>query len=77
MLVQRLPDPRDIAVPEDAEAAGEEPLLHAVTFDPLRREKPNERLGRRQPQRPDAKGVRTVVHTPFGRLALADRHPTS
>ena len=45
MLVERLPDPGDVAVTEDAEATLEKPLLHAVALDVLRGEKTNEGLG--------------------------------
>src|SRR5204863_9699531 len=44
VLLQRLPDPRDVAVAEDAEAAGEEPLAPAIAFDLLRREEADQRL---------------------------------
>ena len=48
-LVERLPDPGDVAVPEDAEAAAEEALPHAVALDLLDGEEPHERLGGGQP----------------------------
>ncbi len=44
-LEQRLPDARDVAVPEDAEAAGEEFPLDAVALGVLRAEETHERLG--------------------------------
>ena len=45
MLVQRLPEPGHVAVAEDAEAAGEEALAHAVALDVLRAEEADEGLG--------------------------------
>src|SRR5947209_6012920 len=45
MLVQRLPDARDVAVSEDPEAALEEAPLHPVPLDVLSGEKPDQRLG--------------------------------
>ena len=49
VLVQRLPDAGDVAVPEDAEAAGEEPLPRAVSLRPLVDEELDDRLPDRQP----------------------------
>ena len=48
-LVQRLADPGHVAVPEDPEAAAEEPVLDAVALDVLRREEADERLRGGQP----------------------------
>ncbi len=44
VLVERLPDSGDVAVPKDPEAPFEEPLLDAVPLDVLRGEEPDERL---------------------------------
>ena len=44
VLVQRLADPGDVAVPEDSEAPFEETLLDSVALDVLRGEEPDERL---------------------------------
>ena len=44
VLVQRLADSGDVAVPEDPEAPFEEPLLDSVPLDVLRGEEPDERL---------------------------------
>ena len=44
VLVERLPDSGDVAVPEDPEAPFEEPLLDSVPLDVLRGEEPDERL---------------------------------
>ena len=49
VLVQRLPDPGDVAVPEDPEAAAEEAVLDAVALDVLRGEEADERLRGSQP----------------------------
>ena len=46
--VQRLPEARDVAVAEDAEAAGEEALARAVALDVLGGQEADERLGHRQ-----------------------------
>ena len=43
-LVQRLADPGDVAVPEDAEAAAEEAVLDAVALDELARQEADEGL---------------------------------
>ena len=51
MLLQRLPEPGDVAVAEDPEAAGEERRALAVALHLLRREEPHERLGDRQADR--------------------------
>ena len=48
-LVQRLPDPGDVAVAEDPEAAAEEAVLDPVALDVLRGEEADERLRRREP----------------------------
>ena len=48
-LEQRLGDARHVAVPEDAEAAGEEPLLGAVALGPLDGQEPDQRLGDGEP----------------------------
>ncbi len=50
MLVQRLPDPGHVAVPEDPEAAGEEAVLDAVALDVLGGEKADEGLRCREPE---------------------------
>jgi len=42
---QRLADTRHVAVPEDAEAAGNEPLRHAVALAALAGQKPHQSLG--------------------------------
>ncbi len=55
-LVERLPDPGDIAVAEDTPAAGEEALLDPIAFDVLAREESHQRLCHREPH----PGVRTV-----------------
>jgi hypothetical protein len=51
VLLQRLAHACDVAVAEDAEASGEEGLLHPVTLDVLVRQEPHQRLGHRQPYR--------------------------
>ena len=48
MLVQRLPDPGEVAVTEDAEAAGEEAAALAVALDLLYGEEAHQRLGDRE-----------------------------
>ena len=48
-LEQRLPDARHVAVAEDAEAAGDQPLLDAVALGVLVGQEPHQRLGHRQP----------------------------
>ena len=48
--MQRLTDPRHVAVAEDPEAPAEEGLLDAVPLDDLRGQEPDERLRRRQPK---------------------------
>src|SRR5204862_3756530 len=47
-LVERLADPGDVAVAEDAEAAAEEPVLDPVALDELVREETDEGLRSRQ-----------------------------
>src|SRR3712207_7513066 len=47
VLLQRLADARDVAVPEDAEATREEALLDAVALDVLARQKADQRLDRK------------------------------
>jgi hypothetical protein len=47
VLVKRLPDPGDVAVPEDAEAPLEETLLNPISLYVLRGEKADESLGGR------------------------------
>jgi hypothetical protein len=44
VLVQRLPDSCDVAVPEDPEAPFEEPLLDSVPLDVLRGEESDKSL---------------------------------
>ena len=53
LLEQRLADARHVAVPEDAEAAGDQALLDAVALGVLVAQEPDERLGDRQPHEPD------------------------
>src|SRR4029078_5354999 len=48
VLQQRLTESRHVAVPEDAEGAGEEFGALAVTFDVLVGEEPNSRLRHRE-----------------------------
>jgi hypothetical protein len=48
-LEQRLPDAGHVAVPEDAEAAGDQPLLDAVALAVLGGEETDDCLGDRQP----------------------------
>ena len=50
-LHQRLTEPRDVAMTEDPEAAGDQPLLDAVALGILVREKPHDGLGDRQADR--------------------------
>jgi hypothetical protein len=47
VLVERLPDPGDVAMAEDAEAPLEKALLYAVALHVLRGEKADETLGGR------------------------------
>src|SRR6266480_1562343 len=49
LLEERFSHTGHVAVAEDAEAALDEALLHAVALRVLRREEANQRLGRRQP----------------------------
>jgi hypothetical protein len=49
ILVQRLADPGHVAVPEDPEAAAEEPVLDAVALDVLGGEEADERLRSGEP----------------------------
>ena len=49
ILGERLAETGNVAVPEDAPAAGEEPLLDAIALDVLLGQEPHERLGHRQP----------------------------
>ncbi len=49
VLLQRLPDAGDVAVAEDAEAAGEEAVALAVALDALGGEEADEGLGDGQP----------------------------
>jgi hypothetical protein len=51
ILEQRLAYARDVAVAENAEAAGEEAPLLAVAFDVLVRQEADQRLGHSQPYR--------------------------
>jgi len=44
-LHQRLPEPGQVAMAEDAEAAFDQPLPDAVTLGVLAREEPHDRLG--------------------------------
>src|SRR5262249_20039918 len=50
-LQQGLADAGDVAVAEDAEAAGEQLVLHAVPFAALRGEEADQRLGDGEPYR--------------------------
>jgi hypothetical protein len=56
MLTKRLAYARDVAMPEDAEAAREEMLFNAVPLDVLILQEDNSRLGHRHPP------GRTLVH---------------
>ena len=67
-LQQRLAEPGHVAVAEDAEAAGEEPVLDAVPLAALRGQEPDQRLGDGEPHR-----VIAVHRGPSGRRAAADR----
>ena len=58
-LEQRLADAGDVAVAEDAEAAGEQRLLDAVALAALPGEEPHHCLPDREPYRP------AVRHEPF------------
>jgi hypothetical protein len=49
LLQQRLADARHVAVAEDAEAAGDQPLLDAVALGVLVRQEAHQRLADRQP----------------------------
>ena len=49
LLEQRLADARHVAVTEDAEAAGDQPLLDPVALGVLVRQEPHERLGDGEP----------------------------
>ena len=49
LLEQRLADARDVAVPEDAEAAGDQPLLDPVALGVLVGQEAHQRLGDREP----------------------------
>ncbi len=51
LLEQRLPDAGDVAVPEDPEAARDQPLLEPVALRVLVRQEPDERLRHRQSHR--------------------------
>ena len=66
--MQRLPDPRHVAVAEDPEAAAEERLLDAVPLDHLRGQEPDERLRRREPE--SARAWPRVHGTRLARLTL-------
>ena len=48
LLEQRLPDAGDVAVPENAEAPSDEPLLGAVALAELHAQEPDQRLGHGQ-----------------------------
>ena len=48
LLEQRLPQARDVAMPEDAEHALDQPVLHAVTLASLRNEEADDRLSHSQ-----------------------------
>ena len=61
VLLERLADAGDVAVAEDAEAAGEEGLLHAVALDVLLLEEGDQRLGHRQAYRCHARFSRHFI----------------
>src|SRR5260221_14427559 len=63
MLRQRLADAREIAVAEDAPAAGEEPLLDAIALDVLLPEEPHQRLGHREPWHQPPRTILAAVST--------------
>ena len=44
VLLKRLPDPGDVAVPENAPASGEERRFHTVALDVLLAQKQDDRL---------------------------------
>ena len=50
-LLERLPEARDVAVPEDAPHAGDEAVLLAVALDVLLRQEADDGLPDRQPHR--------------------------
>src|SRR5262249_14990477 len=56
---QRLAEPGDIAVAEDAEAPVDEPCPHAVALDVLGAQEADERLGGRQPDSGHAATLRS------------------
>ena len=68
MLVQRLAEPGQVAVPEDAVAAGEEAAALAVALDLLRGEEAHQRLGDGQPH------VRTSCGSMSAREGIASAH---
>jgi hypothetical protein len=70
-LQQGLPHAREVAVPEDAQAAREEPVLRAVALGHLSGEEPDDRLRDGQPDGtghdrlpPAASGSRTSTGCP-------------
>ena len=73
VLLQRLADAGDVAVAEDAEAAGEEALAAAVALDLLRRQESDERLGDGEPDHAETPSVRRAAR---GRRASACRRRT-
>ena len=69
LLEQRLPEARDVAVPEDAEHALDQTVLHAVTLAALRDEEADDRLSHGQTRRwscrsPTRAAVDALVDTP-------------
>jgi hypothetical protein len=70
MLVQRLPEAGDVAVPEDPEAAAEEAVLDAVTLDELRGQEVEQRLAGRSP---DRRGAAASAAAPRCFLARASQ----
>jgi hypothetical protein len=70
--VQRLAHTGDVAVAEDAEATCEEAPANAVTLGVLCCEEANERLRRRQPDRPAVRRGRSVTRSALRRIALAN-----
>ena len=66
MLLQRLAEPGEVAVPEDAEAAAEEAPALAVALDLLHGQEPHQRLRDGQPH--------AHVRTPWGSMSDEGRH---
>jgi hypothetical protein len=68
VLLERLAEPGQVAVAEDAEAAGEEAAALAVALDLLDGEKAHQRLGDGQPH------VRTSCGSMSSRVGIASAH---